>query len=219
MQEDTLITEFTDDPLLSESKGPGARLAKARSAAKLSQAQVANALHLTVRVIDDIENDDYSESIGSTYIRGYLRAYARLVGLPGDSIITAYNQLGIVDAESNFGTKTPYPIQPSLRDRSVRWGSYGIAVLLIALVFAWWNGQHQPTNTSLTAATTDIQSTRLMTVTNNEIETTVTTQSKQAKQTIVTPVRDVKNDNDSLKKTARKSLLINQHNSFNRKHA
>lgn len=66
----------------------GARLRNAREARGLSLDQVARSLRIPSDRLAEIEHDRH-EKIGATvYVRGYLRSYARLVGLP-EVVVTA----------------------------------------------------------------------------------------------------------------------------------
>lgn len=62
-------------------RGCGARLRKAREAAGLSQADVAARLKMPVRVIQSLEEEDWSRLGAPVYVRGQLRSYSRLLGL------------------------------------------------------------------------------------------------------------------------------------------
>ena len=64
----------------------GQELALAREAKGMSQEQVADILNLTLANVIALENDDYESLPGWTYVSGYLRAYARLLGLDSDSL-------------------------------------------------------------------------------------------------------------------------------------
>ncbi len=65
----------------------GQQLRRAREKAGLSQAAVADQQHLRVSVIQAIESGDYSKIDTELFLKGYVRAYARQVGLDADSII------------------------------------------------------------------------------------------------------------------------------------
>lgn len=84
---------FERDPQRSPVASPpglslGARLRNAREARGLSLEQVARALKIPSARLAEIEQDRY-ENIGAiVYVRGYLRSYARLVGLP-EVVVTA----------------------------------------------------------------------------------------------------------------------------------
>ena len=69
----------------------GQQLKKARERHGLSIAQIADAQHLRNGVIQAIENDDHSQIDSELFLKGYVRAYAKQVGLNGDAIIADLN--------------------------------------------------------------------------------------------------------------------------------
>ena len=76
----------------SRSSGPGSQLRQARLDLKLTPENVAHILHLSPRQIVALENDDYVNLPGPTYVRGYLRGYAQLLGLSAEPIVEAYSR-------------------------------------------------------------------------------------------------------------------------------
>ena len=69
-----------------EENKVGQELAFAREEKGMSQEQIADILNLTLANVIALENDDYESLPGWTYVSGYLRAYARLLGLDSDSL-------------------------------------------------------------------------------------------------------------------------------------
>jgi cytoskeleton protein RodZ len=67
--------------------GSGARLREAREARRMDIVQVANELRLSARNIEALEAEDLSQLPEPSYICGYLRSYAKLLGLPSDEIL------------------------------------------------------------------------------------------------------------------------------------
>ena len=67
----------------------GAALRAAREAAGLSADAVAQQLKLHPRQVRAIEEDDYGRLPGRTFVRGFVRNYARLVNLDADAIVAA----------------------------------------------------------------------------------------------------------------------------------
>lgn len=110
-----------DDTTQSPLVGPGSRLRIAREEVGLSVSQVASYLHLTSQLIRDIENDDYSRAPQAVFMRGYLRAYAKLVDISGDDLIIAYNELqALTKKKSNQNhqsTNLTYEIETSYKKR------------------------------------------------------------------------------------------------------
>lgn len=65
----------------------GQQLKQAREKQGLSIAQVADAQHLRNSIIQAIENGDYGQIDSELFLKGYVRAYAKQIGLDGDSLI------------------------------------------------------------------------------------------------------------------------------------
>ncbi|MET0230091.1 MAG: RodZ domain-containing protein [Rhodanobacteraceae bacterium] len=60
----------------------GQRLRVAREQKSLSRVEIAQRLRLPLRLVERIENDDYSGMDEGVYLRGYLSSYARIVEVP-----------------------------------------------------------------------------------------------------------------------------------------
>ena len=67
----------------------GAWLRSAREAAGLSEDAVAQQLKLAPRQVRAIEEDDYARLPGRTFVRGFVRNYARLLKLDVDAVLEA----------------------------------------------------------------------------------------------------------------------------------
>ncbi len=67
----------------------GALLGAAREAAGLSIDAVAQQLKLAPRQVRALEEDDYTHLPGRTFVRGFVRNYARLVHLDPDAVLGA----------------------------------------------------------------------------------------------------------------------------------
>lgn len=78
-------TEATQD--YQERNTAGARLRYAREQLGLSQKTVAERLCLKVSTVRDIEEDKAQAELAPTFLRGYIRSYARLVHIPEDELL------------------------------------------------------------------------------------------------------------------------------------
>lgn len=78
-------TEATHDQ--NEALTTGARLRNAREQLGLSQQAVAERLCLKVSTVRDIEEDKAPADLASTFLRGYIRSYARLVHIPEEELL------------------------------------------------------------------------------------------------------------------------------------
>jgi len=121
---------------------PGHRLREARLEAKISVDEVASRLHLDTRLIEALENDRYADLPEATFVRGYLRGYASLLGLPPAPIIEAYDRHGFraPDLIPDIASKP----QAQSSDTSVRLVTFVIVAVLIGLVSTWWWQTQQP---------------------------------------------------------------------------
>ncbi len=88
------MTENKDQSAAATAaKGPGAMLRQAREGRRITPEEAAKKLHLSVKQIVALEQDDYKTLPGPTYVRGYLRSYSQLLGLPAASVIETYNKV------------------------------------------------------------------------------------------------------------------------------
>jgi cytoskeleton protein RodZ len=118
--------------------GPGPRLREARLAQKLSLEDVAARLRLDVRLMEAMERDDWERLPEPTFVRGYLRGYARLLGLPPGPIVEAYDRHGF--RPPNLVADLAGPARGRARRRELPARALGgvlVAALLVAAV-VWY---------------------------------------------------------------------------------
>ena len=127
-------TDGTDTTVGRDPLSIGARLAAARKACELDQRVVANELHLDLGTIEALENDDNAALPAAIFVKGYLRNYARLVGLPEDEIVSDFAEqtgepppLTVVTLKD----RTPFFQLPSAR--LLR----NIILVLLAVILIW----------------------------------------------------------------------------------
>ena len=65
----------------------GATFATAREAMGISPIEAADLLNLTQRTIEALEADDYQSLPSRVYVNGYVRAYAKMLGLDADDLV------------------------------------------------------------------------------------------------------------------------------------
>jgi len=118
-------------------EGPGRRLREAREAQRLSRADAARQLHLNAHMVTALEEDDHERLPAPIYVSGYLRSYARLLNLPEDEIVAAY------DAGNEEPSLVPnIELKPQTRrtDTVVRLVTYLVVLVLLGLLGLWWFG-------------------------------------------------------------------------------
>lgn len=117
----------------------GQRLKEARLARQLTIEEVAGQLHLQVRHLDALEQQDLSRLPGPSYICGYLRSYAKFLQLPSNEIVENYPGVH----EHIAGVKSTVVSTKLYTPRSFdfyrqRPGWLGTVGLLVALVVGGW---------------------------------------------------------------------------------
>lgn len=130
-------------PTAALKRWPGHELAAARERAGLDLASMAATLHLPQRQLEALERDDYQRLPAPTFVRGYLRAYAREVGLDGDDIVQAYDRLGPGAEEPALRVARPADAAHP-PGRGVVLG-LGVVIAVVVLGLAgWWWQSHGP---------------------------------------------------------------------------
>ncbi|SDK23356.1 RodZ domain-containing protein [Billgrantia gudaonensis] len=137
---DTHDTDAAD--LVSQSSSPGELLRRERETQGLSRGEVATALNLRPAVVVGLEEDTYDQVPIAAYRRGYLRAYARLLGIEERPILDAYTR--------RFGHEEPpqhtTPVQVTKPpSRLGAWLFKLVTLLVIAgligLTLVWWQSR------------------------------------------------------------------------------
>ena len=117
----------------------GARLARAREAAGLSVADVAAQTRIPARHLATIEADGVEDLPAAPYTLGFVRSYARLVGLDPEIASQEYRKrLNAVPASAYVAPEPYAPADPARVPP--RWLAFVAlaAAILIAVGFAFW---------------------------------------------------------------------------------
>src|SRR3989344_1077936 len=133
--------------------GPGRLLQQARQDLRLAPEDVAQILHLSSKQIVALEKDDYQSLPGPTYVRGYLRGYAQLLGLSPEKVVESYNSLTPV-AKPMAPPQSAPPPQVTSSDRSVKVATLGVVALLAVMVYLWWQSDGESPESPEHAAVT-----------------------------------------------------------------
>ena len=114
-----------------DPRSPGLMLKNAREAAGLSIEQVADKLHLLKSVVTSLEKDCYDRIRGDTFARGYLRNYARLLGMDADDVVGCFNAKAAHGGGTRAEPKAARRREPLSSGRGA--GRVGMVALLLAL--------------------------------------------------------------------------------------
>jgi len=117
----------------------GAHLRKAREEANMTVDKVAATLLLHPNIVVALEADAYDRLPAPTFVRGYLRGYARVLGLPSRPILEMYDRQGYEPPP--LSPDVTEPQQAHTSDTAVRLVTYAVAAVLVLLVGLWWHSQ------------------------------------------------------------------------------
>lgn len=114
-----------EQPLAAVVQGVGSQLKAAREAKHLQVADVAQTLKLGQRQVEALENGDWQVLPGQTFIRGFVRNYARLVMIDSAPLMLQLDAVlqrpvdSLVLPETKPGSVTHASFGPPGRDRLV----------------------------------------------------------------------------------------------------
>ncbi len=112
----------------------GAILQQAREMRGLTQAQAANQLNLKVSVIVQMETEQWDPKVAPTFMRGYLRSYARLLKLSEQEILQAYAlQTAYLKQHPEVMKSFSHKTRKDAAENRFMLATYFVVVLLIGL--------------------------------------------------------------------------------------
>ncbi len=119
---------------------PGATLRQAREARGWALAEVAAQLNLSAHALGQLEAGQFERLPGHTFARGYVRAYAKLLGLEPSELVGAFDRFTGTDAAAGSAVQSLGRVAEPLRlSRTLLRGvSALLLILLLALAWFWW---------------------------------------------------------------------------------
>jgi len=127
------------------SVNPGETLRKVREANDWTLAQVAGQLNLSTKTLSQLEAGEFDQLPGHTFARGYIRSYAKLLGMDQASMVEAFDRYTGTDAKGsqvhNLGNvEQPIRISQSL----LRLLGFALLLVLVGTGLFWWQ-EHSST--------------------------------------------------------------------------
>ncbi len=118
----------------------GHRLKRGRKEKGLSLSDVLKQLNLASDIIEALESDNAEALPGAVFVQGYLRSYAKIIGIDAEPLIEMY-QAGIPQAE--ISSLSPPSIKKEVHSGHsiVRAISWVIGLGLVAIIALWWVNQ------------------------------------------------------------------------------
>lgn len=141
-------TEATQDKSAVHSTGERLRLAREQMG--LTQQNVAERLCLKLSTVRDIEEDKSPADLASTFLRGYIRSYARLVHVPEDDLLPMMAKQAPVRA-AKIEPMQSFSLgkRRKKRDGWLMIFTWLVIFVVVGLTGAWWWQNHKASQADL----------------------------------------------------------------------
>ncbi|MEH0742813.1 cytoskeleton protein RodZ [Vibrio cholerae] len=134
--------ETTETNQPQEHIEAGTLLKQKREQLGLTQKQIADRLRLRLSIIENLEKNDFESDQVATFTRGYLRSYAKAVGLKESVVLAALDHSGTAlhkeQSMQSFSRKTKREKHDS-RIMILTWGIFAVIAGISSLW--WWQNQ------------------------------------------------------------------------------
>lgn len=143
----------------------GARLKREREQQGMELEGVAATTKISIRMLQALEEERFSQLPGGIFNKGFVRAYARHLGLDEEQAIADY----LVAAGGPTPSKEPEAVLADLAARAVEirpesgprrsgdipWGKLSVLLLVVAAAFALWSARSRESRSSEEVARSD----------------------------------------------------------------
>lgn len=107
----------------------GQLLRRHRLEKRMSAEEISRATRVPMSSVERIEADRFDELPGEVFVRGFLKSYARAVGLPAEDVLARYT------ASRRVAWVTPLPLSSSNPAvKPARSKRYGVALAFVLLL-------------------------------------------------------------------------------------
>ncbi|WP_311063395.1 RodZ domain-containing protein [Halomonas sp. DWK9] len=136
-------TQLNDSVTTAHSTAtPGELLSRQRESLGVPLSDAARALNLRPAVVDGLEKDNYEEIPVAAYRRGYLRAYAKYLGMDDRTVLDAYQaRHGVSDNERKIAPVSVSKPPSKMGAWLFKLVTVLVIVGLIAVTVAWWQSR------------------------------------------------------------------------------
>lgn len=105
----------------------GQFLREQREERGMSVEEISRATRVPVSSVERIESDRFDELPGEVFVRGFLKSYARALGVAGDEVLARYT------ASRRVAWVTPLPLS-SANPKPARGRRFGVAIAFVLLL-------------------------------------------------------------------------------------
>ena len=122
--------------------GAGQVFIDGREALGITQEQAADSLNLSVRAIKAIENDDADSLPDIVYVNGYIRSYAKLLGIASQPLIDAWRAQHVIskDEVAPLNSSSDVAKVDSVNVRPMKMGRWALVALGLSAIFVYFVG-------------------------------------------------------------------------------
>lgn len=130
----------SENPAATAATSLGRTLRETREHLGMSVADVANQIKFAPRQIEALEADDFQHLPEATFLRGFIRSYAKILQLDAQPLLAALPQTKAASMElAPASVGVPFPGAPSLLRQNQFWLYAAALLAVIAGGFALWN--------------------------------------------------------------------------------
>lgn len=104
----------------------GARLRRERMLRGMSVEEVSRATRIPLASVERLEADRFDDLPGEVFVRGFLRSYARAIGVDAEEVLAQYSSARRVPYVA------PVPVPPTAQKRETR--RLGVAIAFVLLL-------------------------------------------------------------------------------------
>ncbi|MDO6704636.1 cytoskeleton protein RodZ [Photobacterium sp. 1_MG-2023] len=140
-------TEQNEERVTEDVIRPGDILRQAREQLGYSQKDVASRLRLRVSVIDDIEQNRFDEAQMATFTRGYVRSYAKFVGLDVNDVLSKLESCGQGQPQAQTMQSFSRKTNREKHDSRIMGLAWIFGAVVVGMTAAWWWQAEQKTET------------------------------------------------------------------------
>lgn len=130
---------------LGNGQKPGERLRQVRVSQKREIDDVSRELNIPLHILVALEADDYAALPQPAFVRGYLRSYAKFLGIDANTLVTRFGEIYAADTgRTTAQTLHDSPLKPLAKissrqqKRSWRWLLLVLVVVTVLYALAQW---------------------------------------------------------------------------------
>lgn len=124
-------------------ENPGIQLGQLRQQKGYTVDYVASKLHLRIRIIELIEQGSFNLLPEPVFIKGYLRAYAKLLGASPEPFLALFNSQ-CVEEHKPERALWQSKRQTHKAEHFIRWFTLLFAVAVMIVIGLWWQNNRDP---------------------------------------------------------------------------